>query len=46
MVYFIISIKLSKAADNCRMSENGAEKLKRSRLLDKSDPNVSELKFL
>ena len=45
MVDFIISINLSKAADNSRMSEKGAEKSKWSRLLDKSDTNVSELKF-
>ena len=45
MFDFIISINLSKAADSSRMSEKGAEKSKWSRLLDKSDTNVSELKF-
>ena len=41
MVDFIISRELSETADNSRISE----KLKWSRLLDKSDTNVSELKF-
>ena len=45
MVDFIILIELSKAADNSRMSEKGAEKLKWSRSLDNLDTNVSDLKF-
>ena len=45
MVVFIISIKLSNTADNSRISETSAEKLKSSRLLDKSVTNDLELKF-